>query len=109
MSCVFCRIVAREIPADVVFENDSVIAFKDINPAAPVHVLVVPKEHLDSLDELPGAGGNLASQLLAAVVSVAEKLGVAGGYKLINNCGEAAGQVVPHLHFHILAGRKFVP
>ncbi len=109
MACIFCRIVAREIPADIVYEDESIIAFKDINPLAPVHVLVVPRQHLDSLDALSGASRELAAELLLAAIKVAEKLGVAGAYKLITNCGAAAGQVVPHLHFHLLSGKKFVP
>ncbi|EEG78039.1 histidine triad nucleotide-binding protein [Dethiobacter alkaliphilus] len=107
--CIFCKIVRRELPADVVFENEETIAFKDINPMAPTHVLVVPKKHLASLDDLTGDDVGLAGNLLLAVKEVAALSGVAGGYKMLSNCGEAAGQVVPHLHFHILAGKKFVP
>ncbi|MCW3489332.1 histidine triad nucleotide-binding protein [Dethiobacter alkaliphilus] len=107
--CIFCKIVRRELPADVVFENEEIIAFKDINPMAPTHVLVVPKKHLASLDDLTGDDVGLAGNLLLAVKEVAALSGVAGGYKMLSNCGEAAGQVVPHLHFHILAGKKFVP
>ncbi len=109
MGCVFCKIISREIPADVVFEDDKVIAFKDINPLAPVHVLVVPKEHYTSLDELPSDDKANAGHLLLAATRVAEILNVAGAYKLVTNCGESAGQVVPHLHFHILSGKKFSP
>jgi len=109
MSCVFCKIIAREIPSDIVFEDEHAIAFNDINPLAPVHVLVVPKRHYASLDELPGNDIESAGNLLLTIKEVAAKLNVSGGYKVVTNCGEAAGQVVPHLHFHILAGKKFVP
>lgn len=107
--CIFCKIIAREIPADIVFEDDSTIAFRDIQPLAPIHVLVVPKEHYCSLDELPSGEALYAGNILLAIKNVAEQLGVSGGYKVVTNCGEPAGQVVPHLHFHILAGKKFVP
>ncbi|MBS4030182.1 MAG: histidine triad nucleotide-binding protein [Clostridiales bacterium] len=108
-NCIFCKIIAREIPGDIVFEDDSIIAFRDIQPLAPVHVLVVPKEHYRSLDELPSGDLLNAGNILLAIKNVAEQLGVSGGYKVVTNCGEPAGQVVPHLHFHILAGKKFVP
>ena len=108
MDCVFCKIIAGDIPADVVFEDEQVIAFRDINPLAPVHVLVVPKQHFVSLDDMQG-NADTAGRLLMSVIATAKKLDVAGAYKLLTNCGEPAGQVVPHLHFHILAGKKFVP
>jgi histidine triad (HIT) family protein len=108
MDCVFCKIIAGHIPGDVVFEDEQVIAFRDINPLAPVHVLVVPKLHFTSLDDIEG-NIDTAGHLLMSVIATAQKLGVAGAYKLLTNCGEPAGQVVPHLHFHILAGKKFVP
>ncbi|MBS4022755.1 MAG: histidine triad nucleotide-binding protein [Dethiobacter sp.] len=109
MSCIFCRIIAGELPADVVFEDEHVIAFRDINPLAPVHVLVVPKQHYASLDELPSGDTSTAGHLLLSVIETAKRLDVAGGYKVVTNCGERAGQVVLHLHFHILAGKKFAP
>lgn len=108
-NCIFCKIVRRELPANVVFENENVLAFADIHPLAPTHVLVIPKKHLSSLDDLTAADAALAGELLLGVKAVAERVGVSGGYKLVSNCGEAAGQVVHHLHFHILAGKKFVP
>ena len=106
--CIFCKIARGELPADVVYENEHVLAFNDINPLAPTHVLVVPKKHVASLDELP-PDTLQAGELLLAIKDVAAKIGVAGGYKVVTNCGKAAGQVVHHLHFHILAGQKFVP
>lgn len=108
-SCVFCKIVNGEIPADVVYDSENIMAFRDINPSAPTHVLVIPKRHFASLDALPSDDALLAGEILLAVKTVAEKIGVSGGYKVLTNCGEPAGQVVHHLHFHILAGKKFVP
>lgn len=105
--CVFCKIVAGELPTEIVFEDEHTIAFKDINPHAPVHVLLVPKRHYDLLDELPDNEVE-AGRLLLNVKKVAQLLGVAGAYKVVVNCGQPAGQVIPHLHFHILAGKKFV-
>ncbi|NLZ38975.1 MAG: histidine triad nucleotide-binding protein [Firmicutes bacterium] len=107
--CVFCKIVRGELPADVVYETADLLAFRDINPQAPTHVLLIPKKHFTFLDELQRDDLKLAGELLLAASEVAAKLGVAGAYKLVTNCGEAAGQVVPHLHFHLLAGKKFAP
>jgi len=108
-NCVFCKIVRGDLPATVIFENEHVLAFKDINPLAPTHVLLIPKRHMESLDDLADGEAALAGELLLRIKDVAAKLGVTGGYKVVSNCGEAAGQLVYHLHFHILAGKKFVP
>jgi len=108
-NCVFCKIVRGDLPATVIFENEHVLAFKDINPLAPTHVLLIPKRHMESLDDLADDEAALAGELLLRIKDVAAKLGVTGGYKVVSNCGEAAGQLVYHLHFHILAGKKFVP
>jgi histidine triad (HIT) family protein len=107
VDCIFCKIIRGEIPADVVFENEHILSFNDINPLAPTHVLVIPKVHVASLDDL--SDPTLAGALVQGIQATAAKLGVSGGYKAITNCGEPAGQVVHHLHFHILAGKKFVP
>ncbi|NLM51540.1 MAG: histidine triad nucleotide-binding protein [Firmicutes bacterium] len=106
-NCIFCKIIRQEAPADVVYETEELLAFKDISPKAPVHVLVVPKKHLASLDDLPADDLELAGKLLLGIKEVAAQLGVSGGYKVLTNCGRAAGQVVDHLHFHILAGKQF--
>ncbi|MCL4464252.1 MAG: histidine triad nucleotide-binding protein [Firmicutes bacterium] len=108
-NCVFCKIVKGDLPATVIFENEHVLAFKDISPLAPTHVLLIPKRHMESLDDLPESEAALAGELLLRIKDVAAKLGVTGGYKVVSNCGEAAGQLVYHLHFHILSGKKFVP
>ncbi len=105
--CLFCRIVSGEQDADVVAEDDEWLAFRDINPQAPTHVLVVPKRHVGSVDELEDADRDLAGELLLAARRVARREGVADeGYRLVANTGRRAGQSVFHLHFHVLAGRS---
>lgn len=104
--CLFCRIVSGEQDADVVAEEDEWLAFRDIDPQAPTHVLVVPKRHVGSLDELDAADRDLAAELLLAARRVARREGVADeGYRLVANTGRRAGQSVFHLHFHVLGGR----
>jgi histidine triad (HIT) family protein len=104
--CLFCKIVGRQIPSDIVLETDDVLAFKDVRPMAPVHVLVIPKKHLESLhDSVPGDAELLGHMLLAAR-EVADKLGLgASGYRVVFNIGQDAGQSVLHLHLHVLGGR----
>lgn len=107
-SCIFCRIVAGEIPSRRVYEDDTVIAFHDIHPQAPVHVLVVPREHVAALSDLQEAHAGMAGRTLLAVPRVARAVGgLEDGFRLIVNNGAAAGQTVPHLHLHILGGRSF--
>jgi histidine triad (HIT) family protein len=104
--CLFCKIVAREIKADIVFEDSHVLAFKDINPVAPTHVLVVPKTHVTSLAEPADADAESLGRVLIGARTVAQKLGlVADGYRVVLNSGRDAGQSVFHLHAHVLAGR----
>lgn len=104
--CVFCRIVAKGLPARVVFEDDELLAFEDIAPKAPVHVLVIPKEHIASLNDLPAGREDLAGRLLARARAVAEAKGIARtGYRIVLNTGADPGQAVPHIHFHVLGGR----
>lgn len=104
--CLFCKIVARQIPASVVFEDDDILVFHDINPAAPVHVLVIPKEHLDSLTDASPVHQALLGKLLLAAKRVASLLGVEeAGYRVVLNTGNNAGQSVHHVHAHVLGGR----
>ena len=106
--CIFCRIIAGEIPSKRVYEDDAVIAFRDIHPQAPVHVLVVPREHIAGLSHLSDDHQALAGRALVAVEKVARAVGgLEDGYRVIINNGEAGGQTVPHLHLHILGGRRF--
>ena len=105
--CIFCRIAAGEIPSQRVYEDEHLIAIRDINPAAPVHVLVIPREHLESLAELEERHTELAGRLLLAVGRVAEQEGVAErGYRTVINTGQEGGQTVGHLHVHLIGGRQ---
>ena len=105
-NCIFCRIAAGEIPANLVYEDEQVVAFPDIHPQAPTHVLVVPRRHIGSLAELQD--GDQAGRLLLAVGEVARRQGVAErGFRTVINTGPEGGQAVPHLHLHLLAGRTF--
>lgn len=104
--CIFCRIIARELPGQIVFEDDKVVAFKDINPMAPVHVLVVPRKHIASLREAEVSDGALLGHMQLVAARLAEELGIAEkGFRLVLNCGEEGGQMVWHLHLHLLGGR----
>ena len=103
--CLFCRIVAGEVPADVVLDTDVALAFRDVNPQAPVHLLVIPKQHLPSLEVLAEQHGALLAGLVGAVNQAAAQAGVAGGFRVVTNIGASAGQSVDHLHLHVLGGR----
>lgn len=106
--CVFCKIVKGEIPSSKVYEDDKVLAFKDINPIAPVHVLVIPKKHISSLNDVNSDNSELIAHVFEVISKIAKELGIdKEGFRVISNCGEAAGQTVPHIHFHLLAKTKF--
>lgn len=102
--CLFCRIAAGEIPADIVRSDDAVVVFRDINPKAPTHLLAIPRRHIPSAAELTDADGELLGALFGALKAVADEAGVSG-YRIVTNVGAEAGQSVFHLHFHLLAGR----
>ena len=104
--CLFCKIVAKEIPGDIVHESSDVLAFKDINPGAPTHVLVIPKRHIGSASELSGTDGDLLAEMFTVMASVAKQAGLDGGHRIVTNIGPDAGQSVPHLHFHVMGGRS---
>ena len=110
MDCIFCKIVNGDIPADIVYEDEEIIAFRDLAPQAPVHVLIIPKEHISSLDDVDASAGHaeLLGRLTAKVSGIAAKLGLNNGYRLVNNCGEDGLQTVQHIHFHLLGGRKML-
>jgi histidine triad (HIT) family protein len=103
--CLFCKIVADEIPSTRVLENEAVIVFRDVNPKAPTHVLAIPRRHLDSVADLNDADGDLLAALFAAMRQVAQELGLRG-YRIVSNVGAEAGQSVFHLHFHLMGGRS---
>lgn len=105
MDCLFCRMVAGEIPCNKVYEDETVLAFHDIQPKAPVHVLVIPKAHLAGVRDVTAENSGAVAHIFAVIPQIAEKLGVAD-YRVITNNGAAAGQSVQHLHFHILGGRE---
>ena len=108
--CVFCKIIKGEIPSDKVYEDEDILAFNDINPAAPIHVLIIPKKHIKNLMEFEPEDYKLMEKILAAVQKVAKKVGVdEKGFRLISNCGPDSGQEVMHVHFHLLAGRNMGP
>ena len=103
--CLFCKIAAGEIPSTCLYEDDTVFAFRDINPQAPVHFLVIPKIHIGSVSEINADNAAAAARCLEVIGEIAAKEGLEGGYRVISNCGADAGQTVPHLHFHVLGGK----
>lgn len=106
MDCIFCKIIEGSIPSAKVYEDEMVYAFRDINPMAPVHVLVVPKKHIASMDEVSRENSKLVAAIFEAIPKIAAAEGLKNGYRVISNCGEDACQSVKHLHFHILGGKK---
>ena len=107
MNCIFCKILAGEIPSDLLYQDEEVIAFRDINPIAPTHLLIVAKKHIPSLLHLTDAEAPLIGHMTKVANQLAREHGVAdSGYRLIINCGKEGGQLVPHLHMHLLGGRE---
>ena len=104
---IFKRIIDREIPAKIVYEDEYCLAFEDVHPAAPTHLLVIPKKEIASVDCLAPGDEPLVGHLFTAIRTIAAQLGLNDGYRVVTNCGRNAGQEVMHLHFHLLAGRKF--
>lgn len=107
--CLFCKIIAGEIPSSKVYEDESVFAFRDINPQAPVHILVVPKTHIACAADIDGENSVYVAKCFEAIAKIAKAEGLKEGYRVVNNCGEAGGQTVMHLHFHIIGGEKLSP
>jgi histidine triad (HIT) family protein len=109
MSCIFCSIIAGEVPSDILYHDDEVIAFRDINPRAPVHILIVPKRHIPSLNELTEEDAPLLGHMVAVAKKLAEGEGILErGYHLVINCGREGGQIVPHLHMHLIGGGRLL-
>lgn len=104
--CLFCKIVAGEIPSTKVYEDESVYAFRDIAPQAPTHILVIPKEHIASVAEINESNSKVISHIFEVIAKIAREEGLSGGYRVVSNCGDDAGQTVHHLHYHILGGKK---
>ncbi len=104
MTCIFCHIIEHRLPAEILYEDKEITVFKDVNPAAPVHLLIVPKKHIDSLSALKEKDADLVKKMVLVAKMMAEKQGIQNGYRLIINNGREAGQVVYHLHLHLLGG-----
>lgn len=107
--CLFCKIVKKEIHTKVVFENERILAFEDINPQAPLHILIIPKEHIASLNEVPEEKRNILAELLLQARQIAKEKGISEkGYRIVLNTAKDAGQAVFHIHFHLLGGRRMM-
>lgn len=103
--CLFCKIIAGELPSSKVYETDEVLAFRDIDPQAPFHVIIIPKKHIASAEEITAANSSLIARVFEAAAVIAREQGLQNGFRIVNNCGEEGGQTVGHIHFHMLAGR----
>lgn len=106
--CIFCKIIEGEIPSSKVYEDNDIYAFRDIEPQAPVHVLIVPKKHIESLDMCKAEDAELLGKVMTKVGEIAKLAGITNGYRLVSNCGEDGFQTVDHLHFHLLGGRPML-
>lgn len=107
MDCIFCKIAAGEIPSTKVYEDDTVVAFNDLDPQAPVHVLIIPKEHIASAEEINESNSAVVAHIFEVAAKIAAEKGLKDGFRIVNNCGDSAGQSVKHLHFHLMGGRDF--
>lgn len=106
MDCIFCKIIEGSIPSTKVFENEKVLAFRDINPQCPVHIIVIPKSHIESADEVTADNSDYVSAIFEAIPQIAKSEGLSNGYRVITNIGEDGAQSVHHMHFHILGGQR---
>ena len=106
MDCIFCKIITGEIPSNIVYEDDQILAFHDIAPQAPVHVIVIPKQHIQSANEINEFNSPLIAKVFEAIPKIARQCGLENGYRVITNIGEDGCQTVKHIHFHILGGKK---
>jgi len=107
MDCIFCKIINKEIPSSIVYEDDEILAFKDVNPMAPVHVLIIPKKHMSGLSEMTEEDMPVIGKIQFIAKKIAAEMGIEyTGYRVISNCGDDAGQTVKHLHYHLLGGKK---
>lgn len=106
MSCIFCKIVNGEIPCKKVYEDENVLAFHDLNPLAPIHVLIIPKAHIESAADITNEKSAVVAEIFAAAPKIAKELGLEKGFRIVTNCGEDGRQGVFHLHFHLIGGKK---
>ena len=107
--CLFCKIIAGSIPSTKVYEDETILAFRDIAPQAPTHILVIPKVHISGVSEVSAENSALVAHIFEVIPQIANAEGLAGGYRVVSNCGADAGQTVQHLHFHILGGKEMGP
>ncbi len=105
--CIFCKIVKGDIPSAKVYEDDTVLAFRDLEPQAPQHILIIPKEHIASAAEITEKNSAVVAHIFETAAKIAHDLGFDDGFRIVTNCGDSAGQSVKHLHFHVLSGRDF--
>ena len=105
--CLFCKIIAGEIPSAKVYEDDTVFAFRDIAPQAPIHVLIIPKEHIKSAAQIDETNSGVVAHIFEVAAKIAKDEGLEDGFRIVSNCGDSAGQTVKHLHFHLMGGREF--
>lgn len=105
--CLFCKIVKGEVPSKKVYEDETVYVFEDIEPTAPIHYLVIPKEHISKLDEITEENSGVIAHIFEVISKLAKDMGLKDGFRVVSNCGAQAGQSVFHIHFHMLAGREF--
>ncbi len=106
MDCLFCKIISGEIKSEIVYNDDEIVGFKDIKPEAPIHLIFIPKKHISKLSEIEEKDVNLKYKLFLRISEYANKSGLKEGYRVIINCGKQGGQVIPHLHIHLLSGRQ---
>ena len=107
MDCIFCKIVNGEIPANKVYEDETVLAFYDLEPQAPTHILVIPKEHISSAADITEENSKVIAHIFEVIAKLSKEFKMDNGFRVTNNCGDSAGQTVKHIHFHLLAGRDF--
>ena len=107
MNCIFCKIANGEIPSKKVYEDESVVAFYDLDPQAPTHILVIPKEHIASAAEITPENSAVVAHIFEVIAKLSKELDMKDGFRVVSNCGESAGQSVKHLHFHVMSGRAF--
>ncbi len=106
MDCIFCKIISGDIPTSKVYEDETVIAFNDIEPQAPVHILIIPKEHIASASEINENNSGLIAHVFEVAAKIAKEMNL-DGFRIVTNCGDSAGQTVKHIHFHLMSGREF--
>lgn len=107
MDCLFCKIINGDIPSNKVYEDDQVFAFRDIAPQAPTHILIIPKQHIKSAAEIDESNSAVVAHIFEVAAKIAKQEGLDEGFRIVNNCGDIAGQTVKHLHFHLMGGREF--